>query len=313
MDINPYAVLNIPDFSDLDVIEQAYLELTHKFEGVNKLSRYQAEQLEKIENAYNLLMHPADKEIIDNNLRFSKKHTGNVRTEEPTNPDDESLQDPFDQEEQPEPSREKVYGITKTKKSNPFKTFGILVLIFFAVSFLYSKLANQPEEKPVEQVKEELPQPEAPVRPNLLVEDIKKINNNVTYPDSNYFQQPNIIYAPDGSVFPLEAKVLSNFPIMGDGDSTIVVMNPRDSAIFGKTVVRYSEISSPEINRYFYIPAKGTLYLFNMPSGSYQIQILTLTKPAAYASPVFHIPIGTEQTVNQVADWNFAFPPASMF
>lgn len=310
---NPYAVLNIPDFSDLEVIEQAYLKLQEQFQSLPKLSNKQSQQFNRIQDAYDLLSHPADKDLIDANLIQSKALNTDVRIEEPDDLLDETLKDQHADDVEPELSREKTIGISKSKKMNPFVSIGLMFTIFLAGSYLYGKLTKPEQVEVKAETKQEQKAVEAPVRPSLISEDATLIKSNVLYPDSSYLQQKEIIYAPDGSPFPMEAMVLPSLPNSNDGTSTIIVQNPRETAIFGKMVVKYSQTTNPIVNRYFYVPAKGTLHLFNMPSGSYQVLVMTLTNPMAFASPIFNIPIGTDQTVVQLANWNYPFQASSLF
>ncbi|NWK53205.1 DnaJ domain-containing protein [Acinetobacter sp. SwsAc5] len=312
-DFNPYAVLNVPDFSDITTVEQSYLKLLDQYQNLSKPSTKQAEQFNRIQDAYDMLSLPTEKELIDNNLKITKAHNLDIRIEHPDNLMDETLKDQHEDDVERELNTDKTMGVSKNKKMNPFVTVALAVSVFFAGSFIYGKLAQNEEVVAKNEVKPEPVVEAAPIRPALLMEDATQIRNNVLYPDPSYLQQKDIIYAPDGSPFPLEAMVLPNLPNSNDGPSTIIVQNPRETAIFGKTVVKYSSIASPIVNRYFYIPAKGTLHLFNMPSGSYQIMVMTLTTPNAYASPVFTIANATNQTVVQLADWKFAFQASSLF
>ena len=312
-DFNPYAILNVPDFSDLGTVEESYLNLLDQYQSLPKLSAKQAEQFNRIQDAYDMLSHPAEKELIDNSLKITKAHNLDVRIEQPDNLMDETLKDQHEDEVERELNTDKTMGVSKNKKMNPFVTVALGVSIFFAGSYIYGKLAHNEEVVVKNEVKPEPVIEEAPIRPSLIMEDATQIRNNVLYPDPSYLQQKDIIYAPDGSPFPLDAMVLPNLPNSNDGASTIIIQNPKETAIFGKTVVKYSSVASPIVNRYFYIPAKGTLHLFNMPSGSYQIMVMTLANPNAYASPVFTIANATNQTVVQLADWKFAFQASSLF
>ena len=312
-DFNPYSVLNVPDFSDLSTVEKSYLNLLDQYQNLPKLSAKQADQFNRIQDAYDMLSNPMEKEIVDNNLKITKAHNLDVRIKQPDNLMDETLKDQHEDEVERELNTEKKMGVSNNKKMNPFVTVALAVSIFFAGSYIYGKLAHNEEVVVKNEVKPEPIVEDAPIRPSLIMEDATQIRNNVLYPDPSYLQQKDIIYAPDGSPFPLDAMVLPNLPNSNDGVSTIIIQNPRETAIFGKTVVKYSSVATPIINRYFYIPAKGTLHLFNMPSGSYQIMVMTLTTPNAYASPVFTIANAANQTVVQVADWKFAFQASSLF
>lgn len=310
---NPYSVLNVPDFSDLNVVEEAYLKLQDQYYSLPKHSNKQAQQFSRIQDAYDLLCHPIDKELVDTQLMAKNARNTNIHLTEPKDLLDKNLRDQESEEVESEFSREKNMGLSNSDKSNPMVSIAIMLGIFFAGSFLYGKLAKNEvvevkEEKKPQQIVEQ-----APIRPSLISEDATQIRSNVLYPDTSYLQQKEIIYAPDGSPFPMEAMVIPSLPNSNDGSSTIIVQNPRNTAVFGKTVVKYSQTTTPIINRYFYIPAKGTLHLFNMPSGTYQVLVMTLNNPTAFASSIFTIPIATNQTVTQLANWNYPFQASSLF
>lgn len=312
-DFNPYSVLNIPDLSELDVIENAFLEHQEQFQNLPKVSAKQTQQFSRIQDAYDLLTHPTDKELIDHKLRQSVSANTNVRIEEPDDLLDESLKDLHSDDIEPELSREKNIEVSKPKKMNPFVSIGFMFGIFLAGSYIYGKFSDTQKEEVKAEQKAEPEVVQAPIQPTLISNDPTAIRNNVLYPDSSYLQQKEIIYAPDGSPFPMDAMVLPNLPNSGDGTSTIIVQNPHETAIFGKIVVRYSQTTTPTVNRYFYVPPKGTIHLFNMPSGSYQVLVMTLSNPKAFASPIFTIPIATDQTIVQLANWNFPFQASNLF
>lgn len=161
-------------------------------------------------------------------------------------------------------------------------------------------------EQPVEQIKT------AP-QPISLIAKTTEIRDNVLYPDSIAFKGQSMIYAPDGTVFPLEASLIPSLPLSVNGESSILIQNPHATAIFGKLIVQFSESSEPIAIRYFYIPAKQSLELFNTPSGRFQIQVLTLDKPTAYVSPVFTVALYSTVRSIQKADWNYAYPPEQVF
>ena len=229
-----------------------------------------------------------------------------------SSPDDDFIADEV--VETKELSRDKTINVQGANTStSPFMLFIFGVLLLFGVSFIYNTFFK-PAPSPV---KAAAPDPvvEAPVimETPLIEADVSKTIDAVRYPSTNAFIDPQMIYAPNGIVFPITASVLGSLPMFGDGDNTMILKNPRDSAIFGRVVVRFHGLEETRVLRHFYIPSKGILPIFNLSSGTMQIQILTLSDPKAYVSPIFSIPNGPAQEVTQVADWQYAYPAAQLF
>ncbi|WP_436659838.1 hypothetical protein [Acinetobacter sp. P1(2025)] len=308
---NPYTVLGIPNFSDYDVIEDAYQKQMAAFDNIVKISNKQSEKLTELMDAYDFLIDTFRKEELDNKLKEENNHQIMVNTQ---TPDIEEIYD-APQEEKVEPSKEKNIVLEKTNTGlRPFTMLILAVVTLFAVTYIYSTLFG---DKPKEQVKVEQPKPvEAPKEPQqnpILEPNVNAMKDVVRYPSPTAFNDQQMIYDPNGNVFPTEATVISSLPYNGDGTHTIALNNPRDTAIFGRVVDQYSVGIPVAVLRHFYIPPNQTLYLFNIPAGKIQIQILTLNNPTAYVSPTFNLSLGGTETTNQVANWDYPIQASELF
>lgn len=314
--LNPYEVLQIDDFSTVEEVEEAFAIRVREFDGIEKFSKKQAELYSSIHSAYDILTSQNTKNMVDEDLRLKNSKNQNIRVAENLSPHDEANIEAIKEEK--ELSRKKTIGIKgKSTSSAPkyifYSLFACLIAFYF-LNFSKSKdttsnqeQTTQTEKKPTEE------QVKSPPQQINLIAKASQIRNNVLYPDPNLFKKANLIHAPDGSVFPIEAGLIASLPQTTDGQGSIVIQNPHPTAVFGKLIVQFTESTEPMAIRYFYIPAKQTLELFKTPSGRFQIQILTLDKPVAYVSPVFTIPLYNEARVIQKADWAFPHSPDSVF
>jgi hypothetical protein len=125
---------------------------------------------------------------------------------------------------------EKTIGIGKKNKKGFLPTFVFIVAALIGGSILYSKI-NQPESTPTANTKQETAPEPQPTQPLLITDNINQIKDNILYPDANYLNSESLLYAPDRTVFPLNATVLPSMPITGDGQSTFLVQNTKASAI----------------------------------------------------------------------------------
>lgn len=309
--MNPYEILGIPEFSNTDIVNAKFLEILEKYEQLTKLNKKQIKFLEDVRDAHETLTDEFKKSAIDSQLKINRSNNHGYRTEIDSNQIAQEKDDIDDSIER-EFSTEKTISIDKKNKKGFLPTFVFIVAALIGGSILYSKI-NQPESTPTANTKQETAPEPQPTQPLLITDNINQIKDNILYPDANYLNSESLLYAPDGTVFPLNATVLPSMPITGDGQSTFLVQNTKASAIFGKVIVKFSQESTPIVLRYFYIPPKETLYLFNMPSGNYQIQVMTLSKPQAFVSPLFNIPLGANSTITQIVDWKFPFQASKLF
>lgn len=316
--INPYEILLIPDFSSIDDVEVAFNQRLREFDDIEKFTKNQADLYSLIHEAYDILSNANTKAMLDDNLRVKKITNQNLKNKDPLSPLDpkNTKTDEFVEQEY---SREKTIGVEKNNKNSSFVTYFVIGIIALLIGsyFLNILNSNEDQKKPntaqaekVEQLQSEV---KAPPQPINLIAKTTDIRDNFLYPDPIAFRDQHMIYAPDGSVFPLEASLIPSLPQTVDGESSILVQNPHATAIFGKLIVQFTESTEPMAIRYFYIPAKQSLELFKTPSGKFQIQILTLDKPTAYVSPVFTVPLYSTLRTIQKADWNYAYPPEQVF
>lgn len=316
--MNPYEILQIDDFSSQEEVEAAFHQRVAEFDGIEKLTKKQTELYTLIHESYDILSNQNTKKMYDDDLRLKNIANQNVRINDHLSPlDDENSKS--DEVETVELSREKKIGIKGKNTSNNFNSYffyGIVVLLiggyFFSVVNKENsdQQANKQKAAEVENTEKPVQEPPQPIN---LIANTTDIKDNVLYPDPVVFGGQNLIYAPDGSVFPLQAGLIPTLPQTVNGEGSIVVQNPHATAIFGKLVVQFSEASEPMAIRYFYIPAKQSLELFKTPSGRFQIQILTLDKPVAYVSPIFTVPLYSTNRVIQKADWAFPHAPETVF
>lgn len=314
--MNPYEILQIDDFSSQEVVEAAFHQRISEFDGIDKLTKKQIDLYTLIHESYDILSNQNTKKMFDDELRLKSLSNQNVRINDHLSPfDDQNIK--TDDIEEKELSHEKTIGI-KGKSNNGFSTnlfFGLVALLIGG--YLLNVLNQEADQSTdtentakIEQAEKPAPEPPQPIN---LIAKTTEVKNNILYPDPIVFRSQNLIYAPDGSVFPLQAGLIPTLPQSVNGEGSIVVQNPHSTAIFGKLVVQFSESAVPIAIRYFYIPAKQSLELFNTPSGRFQIQILTLDKPVAYASPVFSVPLYSSTKVIQKADWAFPHAPENVF
>lgn len=314
--MNPYEILQIDDFSSQEVVEAAFHQRISEFDGIDKLTKKQTDLYTLIHESYDILSNQNTKKMFDDELRLKSLSNQNVRINDHLSPlDDQNIK--TDDIEEKELSHEKTIGI-KGKSNNGFSTnlfFGLVALLIGG--YLLNVLNQEADQSTdtentakIEQAEKPAPEPPQPIN---LIAKTTEVKNNILYPDPIVFRSQNLIYAPDGSVFPLQAGLIPTLPQSVNGEGSIVVQNPHTTAIFGKLVVQFSESAEPIAIRYFYIPAKQSLELFNTPSGRFQIQILTLDKPVAYASPVFSVPLYSSTKVIQKADWAFPHAPENVF
>lgn len=314
--LNPYEILQINDFSSVEEVEKAFAKRVQEFEGLERFTKKQSELYSKIHEAYDILTNQTSKSMVDQDLRLKDAKNQNLRVIENLSPHDEAnIEAPIEEEEF---SREKTIGI-KAKETTPFFKYVLYALLFCLLAYYfmsYSKnkesTKKDTESNPIENKAKE-DKPKEPPQPINLIANPTQIRNNILYPDPTIFKKPNLIHAPDGSVFPIEAGLIPTLPQTTDGQGSIVIQNPHPTAIFGKLVVQFTESTEPMVIRYFYIPAKQTLEIFKTPSGRFQIQIITLDKPIAYVSPVFSIPLYNDARVVQKADWAYPHSPDTVF
>lgn len=314
--MNPYEILQIDDFSSQEVVEAAFHQRISEFDGIDKLTKKQTDLYTLIHESYDILSNQNTKKMFDDELRLKSLSNQNVRINDHLSPlDDQNIK--TDDIEEKELSHEKTIGI-KGKSNNGFSTnlfFGLVALLIggYLLNVLNQEADQSTDTENTAKIEQaEKPAP-APPQPINLIAKTTEVKNNILYPDPIVFRSQNLIYAPDGSVFPLQAGLIPTLPQSVNGEGSIVVQNPHTTAIFGKLVVQFSESAEPIAIRYFYIPAKQSLELFNTPSGRFQIQILTLDKPVAYASPVFSVPLYSSTKVIQKADWAFPHAPENVF
>lgn len=313
--INPYEILKIDDFASEETIENAFRERVREFDEYSNLTKKQTDLYSRIHEAYDLLSNQNTKKMIDDDLRLRNNNKQNIRVTEHLSPHDEVnlAQDTIEEEEL---SREKniVIGPKNNKSLVTFILYAVIgmAVLFFFLNIMKGNDQAQQANQTKEPSKEESAAPEPP-QPINLIANATDIQNNILYPDPVVFKQQNLIFAPDGSVFPLDAQLISTLPQTSSGAGSIVVQNPHPTAIFGKLVVKYTESTEAMVIRYFYIPSKQSLEIFNTPNGTFQIQILTLDKPVAYVSPTFNVPLYSEARTIQKADWAFPHNPETVF
>jgi hypothetical protein len=315
--LNPYEILKIEDFSSEEIIEAAFHKRLDEFKDIETFTKKQSNLYAMIHDAYNLLSNQNTRKMVDDELRLKSMSLQNIRIAENLSPLDHNNSS-SDIHQEIELSHEKNIIIGK-KDNKSFFTYilygvvGILVVIFFLKIINNGKPEDKKQISPNvsnQQKENEIPDPPQPIN---LIAKATDIQNNILYPDPIVFKQQNLIYAPDGSVFPLHAQLIASLPQTSAGQGSIVIQNPHPTAIFGKLIVRYTESTEPKVIRYFYIPAKETLELFNTPNGTFQIQILTLDKLAAFVSPTFNVPLYSEVRTTQIADWAYPHNPESVF
>lgn len=308
---NPYAVLGIPDFASDEEIDQAYARKKASFDNQGRLNPKQAELLDQTENAYSSLKAANIKSEIDLALRAQHYQNQSTRLEEQLAPDDIHVVD--QKVENKKYDKTVKRGIESPSDSpSPISLFLIGVIFLFGVSYIYGKFFKQ-EVAPV--VIEETPviEEEVIVATPLIHNNIMEYTDIVRYPAVEALQTNQMLYDPTGRVFPMMPSVLGNLPINGDGLNTVILKNTRDSAVFGRIVTKLTPSSPPKVMRYFYIPPQETLALFKLSAGQQQVQILTLTNPTAFVSPVFNFPIGTASENTFTLDWNFPYPATQLF
>jgi hypothetical protein len=319
---NPYSVLNIPESANPQTIEEAYLNLISEYDGVKKLSQRQKARLEQVQSAYDTLINDSSKYLLDQEININKsqntyvydKKDFGVHSEDTDLEQSNVVRDEFDKEKT-------VFNPNNQDRNQGsfFSKFLLISAIVGGAFYVYQKIqtpsVNQPviEQAENQQSENLTTQNQPQVAQPLLSENPQDITDNILYPDPTYLKGQSLLYAPDGSIFPMQASILNITPTYTDGPNTILVQNPKNSAIFGKVIVKYNEVTKPKVLRFFYIPPKETLGLFNIPAGTFQIQIMTLDTPTAYASPIFTIPIGSNQTMQQLANWNYPYPAESLF
>lgn len=316
--INPYEILQIPDFSPIDDIDRALNTRLREFDKIEEFTQKQHDLYALVFECYDILSNANTKSMLDDELRLRKNSNQNLKNKDPLSPlDPENIR--TDEVVERELSREKTIGIEKTKNSSPFVTYFVVGLIVILLGGYYLNILNDNEDKKkqkaaqAEKIEQPVEQIKTAPQPISLIAKTTEIRDNFLYPDPIAFKDQSMIYAPDGTVFPLEAGLIPSLPLSVNGESSILVQNPHATAIFGKLIVQFSESSEPIAIRYFYIPAKQSLELFNTPSGRFQIQILTLDKPTAYVSPVFTVALYSTVKSIQKADWNYAYPPEQVF
>lgn len=313
--MNPYEILQIEDFSSEEQVEYAFHERVREFDGIDKLTKKQIELYTLIHESYDILSNQNTKKMLDDDLRLKTLSNQNIRINENLSPLDD-VNSKTDHTEKKELSRGKILGSKATSKgfgNNLFYGFAILLIGGYLLNTLNQGSEQKQDSDKVEKVQNIAKPIQAPPQPINLIADTTTIKNNVLYPDPIVFRSQNLIYAPDGSVFPLQAGLIPTLPQSVNGEGSIVVQNPRSTPIFGKLVVQFSESAEPVAIRYFYIPAKQTLELFKTPSGRFQIQILTLDRPIAFVSPIFNVPLYSSTRVIQKADWAYPQSPETVF
>lgn len=316
--MNPYEILQIDDFSSQEEVEAAFHQRVAEFDGIEKLTKKQTDLYTLIHESYDILSNQNTKKMFDDDLRLKNISNQNVRINEHLSPlDDENSKS--DDVETVELSREKKIGIKGTNNSKNLSSYFFYGIVAILIGGYFLNVINQDKadqeankEKVAKVENTEKPVQEPP-QPINLIASTTDIKDNILYPDPIAFRNQNLIYAPDGSVFPLQAGLIQTLPQTVNGEGSIVVQNPHATAIFGKLIVQFAESSEPMAIRYFYIPAKQSLELFRTPSGRFQIQILTLDKPIAYVSPIFTVPLYSTNRVIQKADWAFPHAPETVF
>lgn len=314
--MNPYEILQIEDFSSQEEVETAFHQRVAEFDGIEKLTKKQTELYTLIHESYDILSNQNTKKMFDDDLRLRNIANQNVRINDHLSPlDDENSK--TDDVETIELSREKTIGVKGNKKNfSSYFFYGLIIILIGG--YLLNVLNKGNVEKDTKKEKSakvsntEKPAQE-PVQPINLIANATEVKDNILYPDPVVFSSQNLIHAPDGSVFPIQAGLIPSLPQTVDGESSIVIQNPHSTAIFGKLVVQFTESSEAMAIRYFYVPAKQSLELFKTPSGRFQIQILTLDKPIAYVSPIFTVPLYSSSRVIQKADWAFPHAPETVF
>ena len=316
--INPYEILQILDFSAIEDVEAAFHSRLREFDEIKKFTKNQSELYALIHEAYDILSNANTKAMLDDDLRVRKITNQNLKSKDYLSPHDPQ-NTKTDKVEEVELSQDKTIGIQKTKNNSSFGIYLFIGILAIIIGGYFLNILNNSDDKKKQKsaqtLKTEQVQPEAkaPPEPIGLIANTTNIRDNILYPDPIAFRDQHMIYAPDGSIFPLEAGLLPSLPQSVDGESSIVVQNPHSTAIFGKLVVQFTESTEPMVIRYFYIPSKQSLELFKTPSGRFQIQILTLDKPTAYVSPLFTVPLYSTIRVIQKADWAYAYPPEKVF
>ena len=315
--VNPYEILKIDDFSSEEVIEEAFAKRLDEFKYIETLTKKQSNLYALIHEAYNILSNQNTRKMVDDELRLKSMSLQNIRVAENLSPLDKANSN-SDIHEEKELSHDKNIILGK-KDNKTFFTYVLYGIVALFVGSFFLKIINNEKPDAKQQISQNAKEQtkenevvEAP-QPINLIAKATDIQNNIFYPDPIVFKQQNLIYAPDGSVFPLQAQLISSLPQTSAGQGSIVVQNPHPTAIFGKLIVRYTESTEPKVIRYFYIPAKETLELFNTPNGTFQIQILTLDKPVAFVSPTFNVPLYSEVRTMQIADWAYPHNPETVF
>lgn len=315
--MNPYEILQIEDFSSQEEVEIAFHQRVAEFNNIEKLTKKQTELYTLIHESYDILSNQSTKKMLDDDLRLKNLANQNVRINDHLSPlDDENSQ--TDDVETIELSRNKTIGIKGNNKKN-FGSYFFYGLIIILIGSYFLNVLNkdnadkEAKKEKVAKVENTEKTAQEPVQPIHLIANATDIKDNILYPDPVAFSSQNLIHAPDGSVFPIQAGLIPSLPQTVDGESSIVIQNPHATAIFGKLVVQFTESSEAMAIRYFYIPAKQSLELFKTPSGRFQIQILTLDKPIAYVSPIFTVPLYSSSRVIQKADWAFPHAPETVF
>ena len=315
---NPYAVLNIPENASIEQIEEAFITTKLIYESLDKMSKKQMDAYNQLHDAYALLTDQSTKAMIDLDLSVNNHKTNpfidsTTENTEPEIKDDDEL------------SREKTIGVAKKSNSNML----ILLVAVVGIGGWYYLNGSNSEDSKKEQINQATMQLEQERKkedeakkaeqarlaqqPIPLIAEPSAIQNNILYPSPQAFMDENLMFAPNGEPFPTYSSLIPSLPQTNQGKSSIFVQNPHKSPIFGKLIVQFADGMEPIAIRNFYIPASGSLEIFDTPSGKYQIQILTLVKPTAYVSPLFTIPLYSEERVSQLANWAYAYQASSVF
>lgn len=214
--VNPYEILKIDDFSSEEVIEEAFAKRLDEFKDIETLTKKQSNLYALIHEAYNILSNQNTRKMVDDELRLKSMSLQNIRVAENLSPLDKANSN-SDIHEEKELSHDKNIILGK-KDNKTFFTYVLYGIVALFVGSFFLKIINNEKPDAKQQISQNAKEQtkenevvEAP-QPINLIAKATDIQNNIFYPDPIVFKQQNLIYAPDGSVFPLQAQLISSLP-----------------------------------------------------------------------------------------------------
>lgn len=276
---NYYEVLGIPKYASISEVNKAFDKKNIDFSEIDNPSDTQKQAFEKIQAAYYTLSSEVSKKNYDNELSA-------ITSAVPTSTASNDLAEEF----------LNISNKSSKKTSNTSVFAAILIISTLGSGYYYFQQKSDnapliaPTDSSITAPKKTAPTP--PAQANLQPVFLQKFNeeslarpsaqlergivgdNNiqgsVEYPQEYFSQQ--ILVTPNGSDFPSENGLLSDFPVYNYGDVKIKIINPTTEDAFVKII--FNDDGENFVIRHLFIKANTNLVVTGLPEGNVQLATL---------------------------------------